>query len=70
MGKAEKKREQRIALGKFFYDLSKLAFAALVLGSLLTYFQSDEQIASIVTMLISGIVMSLAFAIFANNLNR
>lgn len=30
----EKEKTSRDTLGKFFYDLSKLAFAALVIGSL------------------------------------
>ena len=70
MGKAERKREQRIALGKFFYDLSKLSFAALVLGAALIYFQPDEPTTSTATMLISGVAMSLVFAMFANRLSR
>jgi hypothetical protein len=73
MSKASSSKiEQRKTLGKFFYDLSKLTFAALVLGALLTYFQSDELELSMSmgTMLISGAIATLVFAIFGNNLNR
>ncbi|MDR0567356.1 MAG: hypothetical protein LBG47_10055 [Prevotellaceae bacterium] len=59
MGKAERKREQNIALGKLFYDLSKLTFAALVLGAVLIFFQAEELETSVVAMFVSGIVMSV-----------
>ena len=38
----ERAKCQRETLGKYFYDLSKLTFTALVLGGALTFFQGYE----------------------------
>ncbi|MDR0688159.1 MAG: hypothetical protein LBF55_05665 [Prevotellaceae bacterium] len=70
MGKAEKRREQRIALGKYFYDISKLTFAALVLGAVLIFFQAEEPETPVTVMLAFGIFATCAFSIIANNLNK
>jgi hypothetical protein len=71
MNKAvENKREQKKVLGKFFYDLGKLTFAALVLGGLLTYFQSTELNIFVVMMFLSGITITMVFAIIGDNLNK
>ena len=40
--KKEKEKTRREALGKFYFDLAKLVFAALVLGGMLSLFQEDS----------------------------
>jgi hypothetical protein len=70
MGKAERKREQKIALGKFFYDISKLTFTALVLGAVLIFFQAEELEATIAAMFALGLVITLLFAAIGNNLSK
>jgi hypothetical protein len=70
MGKSERKREQRVALGKYFYDISKLTFAALVLGAVLLFFQADALEAPVAGMFASGAIVSLLFAAVGNKLNR
>jgi hypothetical protein len=70
--KREHIREQKKALGKYLYDLSKLTYAALVLGSLLAYFQSEsgEINSNLAVMLIGGSVMTVILAFFANRYNK
>ena len=69
-GKAERKREQSAALGKLFYDLGKLTFAALVPGAALMYFQADELETLVTAMFVSGTIVSLAFTIVGNKLRE
>jgi len=71
----EQKRAYKRAeegLGKYLYDLSKLTYAALVLGSLLAYFQSEsgEINSNLAVMLIGGSVMTVILAFFANRYNK
>ena len=44
----ERAKCQRETLGKYFYDLSKLTFTALVLGGALTFFQGYEFNATVI----------------------
>jgi hypothetical protein len=67
---SENKREQKKTLGKFFYDLGKLTFAALVLGGLLTYFQSTELNVSVVLMFLLGIALTIILAVTGNSFNK
>ncbi|OAV65280.1 hypothetical protein Barb6_01866 [Bacteroidales bacterium Barb6] len=52
-------------LGKYFIDLSKLAFAALVLGGLIVIFQNDESVDGAFYMLLVGVVASVLFVYVA-----
>jgi hypothetical protein len=70
MGKAERKREQRVALGKYLYDVSKLTFTALVLGAVLMLFQAEDLEVPVMAMLAFGIIIAGLLAIIANNLNK
>lgn len=44
--KKDRDRVSRETLGKFFYDLAKLAFAALVVGSITSIVMKDDNIES------------------------
>lgn len=44
--KKDRDRASREALGKFFYDLAKLAFAALVIGSITSIVVKDDNVDS------------------------
>ena len=43
----ERAKCQRETLGKYFYDLSKLTFTALVLGGIAMLFQSEKNVFSV-----------------------
>ena len=64
----ERAKCQRETSGKYFYDLSKLTFTALVLGAVLTYFQGFEISGSVVGMFLFGIFLSAALAIAGNKI--
>ncbi|MDR1021995.1 MAG: hypothetical protein LBL94_01785 [Prevotellaceae bacterium] len=70
MSRAEKKREQRVALGKYLYDASKLTFTALVLSAMFMLFRAEELEAPVMAMLAFGIIIAGLLAIIANNLNK
>ena len=55
----ERAKCQRETLGKYFYDLSKLTFTALVLGGALTFFQGYEFNATVIGMVVFGVAVSL-----------
>ena len=62
-------RDERVkkeAMAKYFYDLSKLAFAAMVLGGMVSFFQDADLKWGIVIVL--GMLMAISFCITGNNL--
>ena len=64
----ERAKCQRETLGKYFYDLSKLTFTALVLGGALTFFQGYEFNATVIGMVVFGVAVSLALVWFGNRI--
>ena len=62
----EMKRVKKEAMAKYFYDLSKLAFAAMVLGGMVSFFQDADLKGGIVIVL--GRLMAISFCITGNNL--
>ena len=62
----EMKRVKKEAMAKYFYDLSKLAFAAMVLGGMVSSFQDADLKWGIVIVL--GMLMAISFCITGNNL--
>ncbi|MEI3095953.1 MAG: DUF6722 family protein [Parabacteroides distasonis] len=65
----ERAKCQRETLGKYFYDLSKLTFTALVLGGIALLFQSGMiQCYGMIGMFIVGIAVSLALAFCGNKI--
>ena len=55
----ERAKCQRETLGKYFYDLSKLTFTALVLGGIAMLFQSEKIEISMIGMFMVGILFSV-----------
>lgn len=83
MGKFEKQQEKKQeqkekektrceALGKFYFDLAKLVFAALVLGGMFPLFQEDDSNASsnanTYIMMILGGVSTVGLVIVGNKI--
>ena len=80
----ERAKCQRETLGKYFYDLSKLTFTALVLGGIamlfqsekieismigmFTFFQGYEFNATVIGMVVFGVAVSLALVWFGNRI--
>lgn len=62
----EMKRVKKEAMAKYFYDLSKLAFAAMVLGGMVSFFQDADLKWGIVIVL--RMLMAISFCITGNNL--
>lgn len=63
----ENMRVRREKLSSFFYNLAQLSFAALVLGGL-SPLVSHSHNETEPLMLLMGIVTTVTFAIFANNI--
>lgn len=63
----EKDRTRREKLAGYFFDMSKLIFAALVLGGLTPLFSDSGAHVSWITML-SGLLATYFFAYFANRI--
>ncbi len=55
----DRERLSRETLGKFFYDLAKLAFTAMVLGSVVSLFSKDSEAGQIVLLACGTIVTSI-----------
>lgn len=69
--KKEKEKTRREALGKFYFDLAKLVFAALVLGGMLSLFQQDDSNSSSANtyiMMILGGVSTVGLVIVGNKI--
>lgn len=60
---------RREALGKYFYDLSKLTFAGMVLGVVLPLSQDLGNI-SYRFLLAGGVTLTFVLANFANKLHK
>lgn len=68
-GKAVRKESEktgRETLGKYYYDLSKLAFATSVLGSGEISFLGDRPIEARLANLVAGVVMTVIFAVLGH----
>ena len=62
----EMKRTRKEILGKYFYDLSKLTFAALVLGGTVSFFQGIEM--KWLMVMVLGVLFALVLAYIGNNI--
>lgn len=58
----EKDKASRENLGKFFYDLAKTSFTAMVAADVVSFFLTDADISSLLALLLTGIIMTLVFA--------
>lgn len=63
----ERNRTRKEKLAGYFFDISKLTFAAIVLGGLSPVFGLQYEFKDIV-MLIFGLITTVSFAIFANKI--
>ncbi len=61
-GVKEKKRTSRETLGKYFYDLSKTSFTAMVIGSIVSLFLEGSSSQSGWALAIIGIIVTYIFA--------
>ena len=55
----DREKLSRETLGKFFYDLAKLAFTAMVLGSVVSLFSKDSEAGQIILLLCGTAVTSI-----------
>ncbi|MCS2893224.1 MULTISPECIES: DUF6722 family protein [Parabacteroides] len=62
----EKQKVRKETMGKYFYDLSRLTFAAMVLGGIISFFQGIEIKWCYVVLL--GLIVVFAFARIGNNI--
>lgn len=62
----ERKKTRKETMGKYFYDLSKLTFAAMVLGGTISFFQGSEFKWLIVIG--SGLIVVVGLVYIGNNI--
>lgn len=65
----EKERTSRETLGKYFYDLSKLSFGAMVLGVVVPWFSESEKESYWILLLI-GLFTTASLAFFGYKIIR
>ena len=58
----EKERSSRENLGKFFYDLAKTSFAAMVAADLVSFFLTDADSKMLALLLMLGVLFTSIFA--------
>lgn len=63
----ERDRSRRETLGKFFYDLAKLTFAGLVIGSIAPLYMNIENANYWYTVL-TGSILTIIFASIGNRI--
>jgi hypothetical protein len=61
----EKDKMSRENLGKFFYDLAKATFIAMVIGGILNFFSDDYQVGKTIGLFITGIFVTTVFSVVA-----
>ena len=62
----EKKKTRKETMGKYFYDLSKLTFAAMVLGGMISFFQGNEP--KWITVIGTGLFIVVGLVYIGNNI--
>ncbi|EKN11925.1 DUF6722 family protein [Parabacteroides goldsteinii] len=63
---AEMKKLKKETMAKYFYDLSKLTFTAMVLGGIISFLQGTE--IKWIIAIIAGSVLAIALAGIGNSL--
>lgn len=66
--KEEQENERYGKLAGYFFNLSQLTYAALVLGALVLFFQSERITLMLAMMLITGAFLAYGLAIIGNEL--
>ena len=64
----EKDKMGREQLGKFFYDLAKVCFTSMVIGSTVLMFTSDDFNMSLIPLNAIGIIVTYYLAYTANKI--
>ena len=64
----EKDKVGREQLGKFFYDLAKVCFTSMVIGSIVLMFTSDDFGLSLIWLPIIGLFVTFTLAFIANTI--
>ena len=64
----EKDKMGREQLGKFFYDLAKVCFTSMVIGSIVLMFTSDDFNLSLIPLNTIGIMATYYLAYTANKI--
>lgn len=64
----EKDRTRKESLSKYCYDLSKLAFAGMVIGGLMALAQDTKINITLILFVIFGVVLMLMLARIGNNI--
>ncbi len=64
----ERDKTRKESLSKYCYDLSKLAFAGMVIGGLMTLVQGTEVNITLILFVIFGVVLMLMLARIGNNI--
>ena len=62
----EKQKVRKETMGKYFYDLSRLTFAAMVLGGIISFFQGIEIKWCYVVLL--GLIVVFSFSRIGNKI--
>lgn len=62
MKKKKGKKVSRETLGKFFYDLARTCFAAMIIGAIVGFFKKDVSGEVCVVLVTVGIFSTTAFA--------
>lgn len=62
----EKEKISRETMGKFFYDLAKAVFTAMVIGAIVSFFTLDTKQSYVVIMLVIGLAFTAVLAIIGN----
>lgn len=66
--KEESKKSARESLSKFFYDIAKATFIAMVLGNMATVFGVVEYDIATILALTTGVLTTAGFAYFGNKI--
>lgn len=61
-GEKERVKVSRETLGKFFYDLARTCFAAMIIGAIVGFFKKDVSGEACVVLVTVGIFSTTAFA--------
>ncbi|MDO4181831.1 MAG: hypothetical protein Q4D36_11145 [Bacteroidales bacterium] len=63
----ERNKTRRETLGKFFYDLAKLTFTAIVLGGI-TPFYTNTSIGTNWGLIVTGSIFTIIFSLIGNRI--
>lgn len=64
----EKEKVRRETMGKFFYDLAKAIFTAMVVGGIVSFFTPDANIWTVILMLLVGVFFTFLLASIGNTI--